>query len=231
MGGLTDNQWMGRDVADAYQEQALDKQASVFEDTVNWPSLNRLLLKYASDAQSVLDFGCGPGQDTVSLSQLLPAAQVSGSDISQDMISLAKNSYSDSDFYVWDGREPLGHTYDCVFSKLTLQFIDDLADLARSFAYTVVDNGVLVFSVTHPWYHTHWGVGYWSQDSKVVNIGTTDVKVEMIHRSFSDWVNPFIQNGFTILEVDEPRASMGGQDDAKEEPKRLNIAMRKRPRA
>lgn len=201
-----------------------------YEHEVNMPSLLSLM---PQDATSVLDFGSGPGQFTAKLAASYKAV---GADASPAMIKISSMNYPQIAFSQWDGQSPYygDEKFDAIFSKLTIHFVEDLAKFAQYAHNALADNGSLVFSVPHP-IRTIPKVGgkYSLLDTYDGAIGKYGLRVQMIHRSFEGYIQPFLENGFVLTGFLEPRITkeQAIQHESSGEdlyiPKRLNLRFEK----
>ncbi len=184
--------------------------------------------------KTVLDAGCGEGYNTRRLARA--GAQVTGVDISQRMIEMAR---------VEEEREPLGIRYDVAsFSDLsrfddgpfdvvasTMALMDgpDLEGALREFHRVLRPAGDLFFSVTHPcfmtkgfdWLRDDEGnrvrllvSGYFDGEPWVerwrfnpASEETPLFTIPVFPRTLSDYVNGLVAAGFTLQEMREPRPS------------------------
>lgn len=195
-------EWHNPKLAHEYAEK-LD-EVDWYEYEVNMPSLLSLI---PGDTMSILDFGSGPGQFTA---QLAATYQTEGADASPAMIAIARANCPDVPFHLWDGQSayPAGRTFDVIFSKLTVHFIEDLALFARHARGALHARGSVVYSVPHPVRTTPKVRGEYSPQATYDSaIGKYGLHVHMIHRSFSDYVQPFLEHGFVLTGVDEPRVT------------------------
>ncbi|HSW74898.1 MAG TPA: class I SAM-dependent methyltransferase [Candidatus Saccharimonadales bacterium] len=194
--------WKEPQFAKEYMDGANNMSLNWYEHFVNAASLWSLILK---ETNTVLDFGCGPGEFTAQLKE--KGYAVSGCDGSEAMVELAEAHYSDIDFFVWDGTSPISDDkrYDAIVTKLTLHFVDDLAVLARNFAPALQPNGSLIISVPHPMSTMPKANGeYFEQVPYDTEIGSYGMYVTMIHRSVQDYINPFLNNGYVMTAIVEP---------------------------
>lgn len=183
--------------------------------------------------ERVLDFGCGPGEFTAELAKHFPT--VDGCDYSDEMIKLANATYPNCDFFVWDdlAAKPEVKPYDAIFSKLTLHFVDDLSLLANALKPILKDNGRLVFSVPHPFSTIKKVNDYWATEQYDTEIGTYGMRVTMIHRSLRDYLIPFIENGYALVDVVEPKITQEQAQKYNEPqeklgyPRRINLSFQK----
>jgi len=198
------NEWQSKAMVKEYAAKAVDTVVGWYEYEVNFPDLVRLI---PSEAQSLIDFGCGPGEFTKKLSVMFPI--VVGVDMAP-MLRIAHKNFPDINFVEWNGS-----TYpynlikvDVIFSKLTLQFVKDLNILTAHFVEILNDNGFVIFSVPNS-----------SKISEKFNlkadsisiykdeIGNTGIKIYPIYRSQQVYINTFEKAGLILVEISEPKIS------------------------
>lgn len=109
-----------------------------------------LVSRITSDAATVVDLGCGPGQLTPVLRARWPEAQITGLDFSAEMIAQAQEHNSDpratyavADAVTW---HPDGQV-DVLVSNAMLQWIPDHADLLQPWTEHIAPGGTLAFQV------------------------------------------------------------------------------------
>lgn len=218
------DEWNNPVLAKEYADK-LD-QIDWYEHDVNMPSLLSLV---PHDAKRVLDFGSGPGQFTAKLAQMYEAV---GADSSNAMIEISKHAYPSIEFRQWDGQSPcpFDAEFNVIFSKLTIHFIEDLAKFANYASQALAKSGVIIFSVPHPIRTIPKVDGKYAVTGFYDGaIGKYGLHVQMIHRSFEDYIKPFLENGYALTGLLEPRITeeQMAQHEAPEEdlyvPKRLNL--------
>ncbi len=194
--------WKDPKFASDYMQNAADVDMNWYEHSVNLASVSSMIPK---GVKSLLDFGCGPGDFTIQLKE--KGYKVDGCDGSQAMIELAQKHFKDINFFVWDGvgANPQTKWYDAIITKLTLHFVEDLSALAVQLANILSPKGSLIISVPHPIPTMSKADGvYLDTVPYDTEIGSYSMHVTMIHRSFQDYINPFLQNGFVITGFVEP---------------------------
>jgi SAM-dependent methyltransferase len=102
----------------------------------------------------VLDAGCGPGIYAEEL--LNRGAEVVAVDVTPAFVRIAKERLGErATVLEWDLAQPLTFAedgeFDVVVSPLVLDYIEDWGSTLREFFRVLKDDGVLVFSVGHPW--------------------------------------------------------------------------------
>ncbi len=220
--------WKDKKFAEDYSKSAANSNINWYEYKINLPSLMSLI---PDETQKILEFGCGAGDTTNNLSKSYKI--VEGSDFSQAMIDICNEKHSGVNYFVWDGMSKLkqkANYYDLVFSKLTLQFVDDLYELASNLNNVLLINGYVLFSVPHPIKTIHKTTKPYDKTSKYeTEIGSYGLHGDMIHRSLKEYTKPFLINGFMLDDIDEPVISPkiikehGIKEDYILVPRRLNL--------
>lgn len=109
-----------------------------------------LVSRIRSNARTVVDLGCGPGQLTTVLRQRWPEAQITGLDSSAEMIARARagnddplTSYAVTDAATWSPQQPV----DVLVSNAMLQWIPGHADLLLPWLEQIAPGGALAFQL------------------------------------------------------------------------------------
>lgn len=224
--------WNNQKIVTEYARASADPLKHWYEDEVNVPSILGML---DTAGARVLDFGCGPGELTAQLAKTYTALGADGSEL---MLKQARQAYPNVEFFVWDGLQPLPNNipaFNSIVSKLTMEFVPDIAAVADNLHAALLPGGVLIISVAHPMFvaHHHPDDPYWEQSTEQTQIGATGIVVTKIQRSLQDYMNPFLDNGFVLTHIDEPRISASvaeryrvAQADT-QIPKRLNLQFKK----
>jgi 2-polyprenyl-3-methyl-5-hydroxy-6-metoxy-1,4-benzoquinol methylase len=130
-------------VAQLYEEVFMDVE--IYNDT--YETFCKLLPKKTSD---VLEVGCGPGNITRQILHLNPELRILATDISRNMIDLAKKNNPDINVRVLDCRElnTLGKKFDGVICGFTIPYLakEDLSNLIANCSKTLNDDGILYLS-------------------------------------------------------------------------------------
>lgn len=221
------NLWKQKQFAKEYSDNATDVDKNWFEHEVNFQSMLEMIPK---NSQRVLDYGCGPGEFTDKLAESFPL--VDGSDYSQAMIDLAIKLHPEQNFFVWDSVTSLQNVkpYDAIFSKLTIQFIEDLDSFAKALKPLLKTNGTFVFSVAHPMSTFKKVNNYWAVEKYETQVGSYGINSTMIHRDFENYIQPFLANGYGLKEIIELRTPIelsrnhNEPADKLTTPRRLNLS-------
>ena len=184
-----------------YAAKAVDPVTGWYEHEVNFPNLETMI---PAHAQTILDFGCGSGEFTHKLSQRY---NTTGADMAP-MVTVARQNYPELPIIEWDGGplfpEALG-SYDVIFSKLVLQFIQDLDMIASHFKKILHPTGCVIFSVPNPVkISMKFGIPPDTVTPYVDHIGDTGIETHPIYRSQATYVEIFTSAGFDLSATNEP---------------------------
>lgn len=149
------------------------------------------------EGKRILMLGCGTAEESELLSKYNPK-KITGIDISEESIKIAKESYSNCDFYVGDMLNlPFGNNeFDFIFSSLAISHVED-KDKAFKELYRVLDNdGELLFSVGHPMRFATKKIEYNNKYYHAIGFeaGATGVEVIGNYMSHTKQVNYFKDN-------------------------------------
>ncbi len=195
----------------------LPRSIEGLEAAPEWPALRALLPDIGG--RRVVDLGCGFGW-FCRWAREHGAAQVLGLDVSEKMLSRAREATPDGAIaYVQADLERLDlpdASFDLAYSSLALHYVENLAGLFATVHRALVPGGRFVFSIEHPIYmaplHPGWlvdaeGRKTWPVDSYLVEgPRTTDWLANGVlkqHRTLGTTLNLLIRAGFTIAHVEE----------------------------
>ncbi len=104
-------------------------------------------LRLPDDAR-ILEIGCGTGLLTREIRKCWPGATLIATDISDDMLQIARRSGLDADFMVMDGEAPTfdAPSFDLILSSLTFQWFTDLPGALMRLHGLLKPGGSLSFS-------------------------------------------------------------------------------------
>lgn len=176
--------------------------------------------------KSVLDLGCGFGDNCIDFI-CRGAKRVVGVDISEKMLSLAKERNTDDKIEYKNISmteiSMLSEKFDLIYSSLAFHYIKDFDMLMKDCNFLLNDDGVLLFSQEHPittcsvndsnhYITDNFGekIGYCV--GHYTDTGFRKTKwfvdgVEKYHRTFSNVINAVANAGFRITSVTEPEPS------------------------
>lgn len=160
----------------------------------------------------VLDVGCGPGAYAEWL--LDRGATVTAFDASPSMVAHAvRRTGGRADIRVHDLTQPLhfvaSDSMDLVLCPLVLEYVEDWRAVLRELHRTLVPGGALVASIQHPFNDYKY---YESQAYFETELVSTEwrgfggrVQVPCYRRSLQETLMSFIESGFLLDQVLEPR--------------------------
>lgn len=191
---------------------------------------------------TVLDLGCGTG-DLCRRIQALGAKQITGVDISANMLELARKDIPPGVAFQQKAMEDLDFsrdTFDLVVSSLAFHYVADLKKMFQNIYHFLKSPGWLLFSIEHPILTSSQGFHHgWVKDSSgnklcwPVDRYSEEGKREShwfvkgvikYHRTISTIMNSLIDTGFTIKAVMEPA---GSEEDERMWPELIDA--RRRP--
>lgn len=215
-----------------YAERWLEHKhdgSSIFHTYLEKPAIFGLLPKLEN--KSVLCAGCGTGEE-VEFIHSQGVNRIIGIDISEKLIGLARQSYPNIEFQVMDIEHlnfPI-HSFDLVFSSLTMHYLNDWIPALKSINKVLKDDGIFIFSVTHPFFSAMAKTdtveiksrihgysedkttnaltlfGNYLENKEILVSITKELSVKNYHRPLSAVFNDLKKTSFELLEVIEPKA-------------------------
>jgi SAM-dependent methyltransferase len=189
----------------------LDRKASpwgdsYFQQYYSWPA-TRAVLPDLGDSR-VLLAGCGRGDYVPWFHK--QGATVVGVDASETAIRHARDRFGEvAVFYHADLTAPLtfvdSDAFDLVFSNLVLSHIKEWTPVFKEFSRLLRPRGSLVVTTIHPHYLRS------TADIEDYYTGTTvmkdwpSVEIPTFYRPLNAVISPFIEAGFQLQRVDEPK--------------------------
>lgn len=191
-----------------------------FNDTIETPIIMRMMPDLKG--KKMLDIGCGMGQHAMQYSNM-GAASVLGTDISEKMLSFAKENNSAPNIeyrrLAFEELEEVEGKFDVVTSSLAFDYARDLTELFKKIYKLLNDDGKLVFSISHPIATAYDGVydRYTRTETgerlyaNLHNYGVEGLRkikwvvdgYEVYHRTLATLINDIIAAGFIIEECRE----------------------------
>jgi 2-polyprenyl-3-methyl-5-hydroxy-6-metoxy-1,4-benzoquinol methylase len=218
---LTDN--VRRDwncLAESYQ--IFREESGTYNDLVEVPAMLDLIGDIKG--KRVLDAGCGHGYYSLLLAK--KGAIVTGIDISEKNIELAKKNASNTSvncqFLVCDMQDLSifdSDTFDLVTSSIVVGYLDDLKKAFLEVFRVLKPQGIFSFSENHPMLKGEWEKDregrrlHWNLDNyfersiiiakwKTQNGGIIETRSQ--HRTVQDYFDALLSAGFTIERLVEP---------------------------
>lgn len=170
--------------------------------------------------KAVLDLGCGYGENCAEFKRL-GASKVTGVDISEKMLSIAKAENPNIEFTRADMSDLsfIMDKYDIVLSSLAVHYIENFDRFVKDVFALLNNDGYFIFSQEHPLTTAPINGASWTKDEQnnVIHYNLTDYTrtgkrhttwivdgVEKYHRTFSDILNALSSAGFVIAKMVEP---------------------------
>lgn len=204
-----------------------------------WPALEKMMPDV--DNWKILDLGCGYGWHCIYFEQH-GAAEVTGIDLSEKMLEVArKKSEGMRISYQRCAMEDVDFpkaSFDMVFSSLALHYAADFESLVKKIRDMLKPGGIFLFSCEHPvftaegsqdWLYTEEGEircfpvdNYYRQGER--NAVFLGEHVRKYHRTITGYLRTLMQNGFSILDFEEPapteeaRRTIPGMEDEMRRP-------------
>ncbi len=189
--------------------------------------LDNILLSEIGEVEGkkVMDLGCGNGDFTFKLKDR--GADVLGVDISNAILDLARSKYPNINFLLHDfidGRIDVLTKYDVVVLELVIMFVNEVDDLLRNLSESLTSDAKLYVSILHPFYlilsqYLAEASGFSIQGfddyfvEQVLRLESEEVDLTYFSRSVSWYVKKFVENGFEVIDMEEPKFIGGGQID------------------
>lgn len=176
------------------------------------------------NGKRILDLGCGFGEHCRQFIEK-GAAKVTGIDISEKMLEVARKENSDPKItYINMPMEDLAQLdstekYDIVISSLAFHYVEDFSGVITNIYNLLAPGGKLIFSQENPITTSHSVGDRWTRDENgnKLHVNLTDYGVEgerntvwfvdnvkKYHRMFSTVVNTLVDAGFSIEKMIEP---------------------------
>ncbi|WP_411031558.1 class I SAM-dependent methyltransferase [Spongiimicrobium sp. 3-5] len=162
-----------------------------------------------SNANKILDIGCGEGWLTRSITEMGKTAV--GIDAIAPLIESARKKGQES-FYqltyeeIINGQEIPEGPYDCAVFNFCLYLKDGLIDLLVQTKKTLNENGTIIIQTLHPFFLFHQGLAYgsqWVTDSWKGLPGNFIEGHAWYARTFADWVDAFEKCDVKIIAARE----------------------------
>ena len=197
-----------------------------------WPALQEMISTQQACLRDcrVLDLGCGYGW-FARWAREQGAAYIRAIDLSDKMIARAREleveeripSSASIDFKVGDIQDLMiigdraDHSFDLVYSSLTLHYVEDLPQLYRNINRTLKKGGTFVFSVEHPIFSAPvspvadwkviqdgdsetnvWPLNSYSEEGWRTSSWLGVEGIKKYHRTVETYVSHLINNGFVL---------------------------------
>jgi ubiquinone/menaquinone biosynthesis C-methylase UbiE len=224
--------------------ESFREESGTYNEIVEIPAMLSLI----GDVKDkiVLDAGCGHGYYSILLAK--KGAMVTGIDISERMIELAKknaeNAYVKCQFFVCDIQDLSmfgSNMFDIVTSSIVAGYLDDLGKAFLEVFRVLKPEGIFAFSENHPVLRGRWEKDqegrrlHWNLDNYFQRSIETDkwraqsgrvIETTSRHRIVQDYFDALISAGFLVERLIEPEPIKDGKllnEDRYERGKRIPI--------
>ena len=202
------------------QYQEIRARENNYNNLLEQPNF-RALVPDITD-KNVLDIGCGTG-DFAAYCLSQNAAFVTGIDISQNMIYVAKQKYAHLHLQfiqsAFEDIEIATESLDFISSSLAFHYFADIDQLFKKISEALRDNGVILFSMEHPivtankgWHEwivdeqgnrLYFALDHYHEEGLRTQTWLVD-EVVTYHRTISTILNSLIKYGLQIEKIVEP---------------------------
>lgn len=226
----------------------MDRSVKGLDGAGEWKTLESMLPDFKD--KRVLDLGCGFGWHC-EYAIKNGAKTVTGVDISENMLNVAKEKTSSNIQYIHMPIEDIEfhvNSFDVVISSLAFHYIKSFDDIVKKVSDCLVQGGDFVFSVEHPvftaygtqdWYHDengeilHFPVDNYFYEGERNSIFLGE-EVTKYHKTLTTYLNALLQGGFELTGVVEPQPAkellltVKGMKDELRRPMMLIISAKKK---
>nr|ADQ54416.1 methyltransferase [uncultured marine crenarchaeote E37-7F] len=222
--------------------QIFREKPGTYNELVEVPAMLNLIGDVKE--KKVLDAGCGYGFYSLLLAK--KGAIVTGIDISEKNIELAKKNASECSIkcesIVCDMQDLSifqSETFDLVTSSIVVNYLDDLKKAFLEVFRVIKLQGIFTFSENHPilkgkWEtdsegrRLHWNLDNYFERSIIIDKWRTQsggiIETRSQHRTIQDYFDALISAGFTVERLVEPKpieTSIDSKKDRYERAKRI----------
>lgn len=201
-------------IKQAYESLAEDYNAFIDHKPHNayYDRPNTIQLLGDLMGKTVLDAACGPGKYAEIL--ISKGADITGCDISSNMIQLAKKRNGNSGtFFEHDLNQPLSMlkdaSFDIVLCALAMHYLKDWDLTIQEFCRVLKPNGILVISIEHPFFEYNYFKSNKYFDIEAVKCTWSGfgkpIEMNSYRRPLMECIQPLTNNGFYIDQLIEPK--------------------------
>lgn len=211
---------------DSYINMRNDQNIISANEVIEMPAIYSVLPDLKG--KRVLDLGCGSGNNCKKAIDL-GASYVFGTDISKNMIDLAKTTNKHKNIkyeqMAMEGISSLKEKFDVVISSLAFHYVDNYEKLIIDIYNLLDGNGILIFSQEHP-ISTGTILNEACNFKNKIKLGDKEYRLlsdyningpreakllegtyTKYHRNFSYLINTLIDNNYKICKIVEPIAT------------------------
>jgi len=211
--------------AGEYHQKRKSSSKSFYNEFIEVPAISGLVKDIVS-GKKVLDLGCGTGIFTKMIHSW--GANVTGVDISEEMIKIAKIENPEIYFVTSDAEHTnfSDEEFDVVSSSLMIHYLDNLSTLFKEVNRILKQKGYFIFSFHHPSNEVIEKMKINDETKNIFNdyFSLKDYRWKMMgiefisyHHTFEDISIYLSESGFLIEKILEPKPIKDGKEfDAKE---------------
>lgn len=208
---------------DEYHSMRQNKKGRNANDVIEIPTIRKMLPDLTN--KKVLELGCGYGENCEYFLEK-GASYVLGTDISNNMISIAKENIQNKncEFQIlpMEDISKINNKFDIIISSLAIHYVEDFEKLLNDVYNLLNNDGYFIFSQEHPigtgtilntecnekdhlilGDKNYYIVSDYSKNGKRV-VNWNHCEVVKYHRNFSYLINTIIKCNFKIEEILEP---------------------------
>lgn len=211
------NQW--NDIASVYGKGQSEIGDPLHQYIID-PKISEMLGNVTG--KTILDAGCGNGYWVRRLAQ--QAEKVIGIDSSSELINDAKSAQnpSNAEYYAADLLKSIDLPdlhFDTILSSMVFHYLSRIENAVVEFKRMLKPNGQVVIVIQHPIYQYHFRaqmkaggdpgsflepVGYFNRKTVEQTIMSGKATIEIFNRPLSDYIRPFLRQGFVLTDFAEP---------------------------
>ena len=187
--------------------------------------------------KEVLDAGCGPGRHAQRLVKL--GAHVTGIDISEEMVSIARAACGDrAEIFQADFEQARFKkaSFDLIIASLCLMYSKDVASVIKKFSGWLKPRGRFIFSLYHPvrFFLKTENFDFSKTRKLWIHLEGCDVTVFNYYHPMEKYFDALSDNRLEVLKFVEPvlsRRYKGWPEDNYRIPRSIVIEARKKQRS
>ena len=193
--------------ASAYVEKRNDPARSGWNNFLEFPAMEGVL-KDVVKGKRVLDLGCGSGIFTTKLKSW--GAAVCGVDMSEEMLKLAQKKDPAIEYKCANINElPYENgNFEILASSLVMHYLPDLSLAFAEASRVLVENGIFVFSMHHPfgdYFNGELDSKHPYFHSELYRWQMCGAEMISFHHTFEDIVSNLQRAGFVVRQLIECR--------------------------
>lgn len=206
-----------------YNDMRNEKKGTSANDLIEIPTIRKMLPDLQN--KTVLELGCGYGENCAYFKDM-GASYVIGTDISKNMINIAKNNVQkencEFEILAMEDISKINKKFDLIISSLAIHYVADFEKVLKDIYDLLNTNGYFIFSQEHPigtgtilnaecsgkdntkiGDKNYFLVSDYNINGKRI-VDWNNCNVVKYHRNFSYIINTIIKCNFKIVEILEP---------------------------